>query len=71
MQVLVWDLPLPKKLIELQGGTLFFESIQEKEPNLFFVFLLKSLAEEQEKKSHMYQELFSGRSSGSAGKTMN
>ena len=28
---------------------------REKEPNLFSIFLLKSLQKEQEKKSHMYQ----------------
>ena len=36
-------LAISRKLIELQGGTLFFESIQGKGTKLFSIFLLKSL----------------------------
>ena len=48
-------LAIAKKLIELQGGTLFFESIQGKGTKFILRIPFEISAEEQEKKSHMYQ----------------
>ena len=48
-------LAIARKLIELQGGTLFFESIQGKGTKFILHVPFEISAEEQEKKSHMYQ----------------
>ena len=48
-------LAISRKLIELQGGTLFFESIQGKGTKFILHISFEISAEEQEKKSHMYQ----------------
>ena len=48
-------LAIAKKLIELQGGTLFFESIQGKGTKFILRIPFEISAEELEKKSHMYQ----------------
>ena len=48
-------LAISRKLIELQGGTLFFESIQGKGTKFILRIPFEISAEEQEKKSHMYQ----------------
>ena len=47
-------LAISRKLIELQGGTLFFESIQGKGTKFILHISFEISAEEQEKKSHMY-----------------
>ena len=48
-------LAIARKLIELQGGTIFFESIQGKGTKFILRIPFEISAEEQEKKSHMYQ----------------
>ena len=48
-------LAIARKLTELQGGTLFFESIQGKGTKFILHISFEISAEEQEKKSHMYQ----------------
>ena len=48
-------LAISRKLIELQGGTLFFESIQGKGTKFILHISFEISAEEPEKKSHMYQ----------------
>lgn len=48
-------LAIARKLIELQGGTLFFESIQGKGTKFILHISFEISAEEPEKKSHMYQ----------------
>ena len=48
-------LAIARKLTELQGGTLFFESIQGKGTKFILHIPFEISAEEQEKKSHMYQ----------------
>ena len=48
-------LAIARKLTELQGGTLFFDSIQGKGTKFILHISFEISAEEQEKKSHMYQ----------------
>ena len=48
-------LAISRKLIELQGGTLFFESIQGKGTKFILHISFEISAEEQKKKFHMYQ----------------
>ena len=48
-------LAIARKLIELQGGTLFFESIQGKGTKFILHISFEISAEEQKKKFHMYQ----------------
>ena len=48
-------LAIARKLTELQEGTLFFESIQGKGTKFILHISFEISAEEQEKKSHMYQ----------------
>ena len=48
-------LAIARKLTELQGGTLFFESIQGKGTKFILHISFEISAEEQKKKFHMYQ----------------
>ena len=60
-------LAIARKLTELQGGTLFFDSIQGKGTKFILHISFEISAEEQEKKSHMYQNCSVEGDSGSAG----
>ena len=60
-------LAIARKLTELQGGTLFFDSIQGKGTKFILHISFEISAEEQEKKISYVSELFSRGDSGSAG----